>query len=138
MKGTFQMTAESEITKPKQQINPSRKLLQPLEEGRPSSLQTSPSPKNTPFTLSLLRPLHDFLLELFTGERTKSCPPHTVMISLPWSYPGFILIGLFRFFPGTLKFMNGKDQSDSETGLLPNINLSCHMLMQLGSLHPMV
>lgn len=29
--------------------------------------------------------------------------------------------------------MNGKDQSDSETGLLPNINLSCHMLMQLGS-----
>lgn len=29
--------------------------------------------------------------------------------------------------------MNGKDRSDSETGQLPNINLSCHMLMQLGS-----
>lgn len=57
--------AKSEITEPNRQLNPSRKLLQPLEEGRPSSLQTSPSPKNTPFTLSLLRPLHGFLLQLF-------------------------------------------------------------------------
>lgn len=48
---------------------------------------------------------------------------------MQWCYLGFILIGLFSFFPGTLKFMNGKDQSDSETGPLPNIYLSCCMLM---------
>lgn len=85
VKGSFQMSEKSEITKPKQQINPSRKLPEPLEEGRPSSPQISPWPKNTPFTLALLRPLHGFLLKLLTGERTKFCPPHAVMISLQWS-----------------------------------------------------
>lgn len=106
-----------------------RKLPLPLEEARPVS-RLHPH-QRSPLSPCLL--WGHFMVSCSSlsqkKEQNAACPPHAVMISLQWRKAGFILIGLLNFFPGTLKFMNGKDQCDSETGLLPNINLSCHMLM---------